>query len=103
MRFYTKRHKFYCGIDLHAKKMYLCILDQAGEIRLHQNIKTDRQRFLETINPFRDDIVIAVECMFTWSANHFTDREVTELRYHSPGFWEIRQLVGRFERYFRIL
>jgi hypothetical protein len=47
--------------------------------------------------------VIAVECMFTWSANHFTDREVTELRYHSPGFWEIRQLIGRFERYFRIL
>jgi len=24
MRFYTKQHKFYCGIDFHAKKMYLC-------------------------------------------------------------------------------
>jgi hypothetical protein len=48
------------------KKMYLCILDQAGEIRLHQNIKTDRGQFLNLIKPFRDDIVIAVECMFTW-------------------------------------
>jgi len=66
MRFYTKQHKFYCGIDLHAKKMYLCILDQAGEIRLHRNIKTDRGLFLNLIKPFRDDIVIAVECMFTW-------------------------------------
>ncbi|GBD98666.1 hypothetical protein BMS3Abin07_00692 [bacterium BMS3Abin07] len=28
MKFYTKQHKFYCGIDLRAKKMYLCILNK---------------------------------------------------------------------------
>ena len=66
MRFYTKQHKFYCGIDLHTKKMYLCILDDTGEIRMHRNIKTDREVFLEVIKPFREDIVIGVECMFTW-------------------------------------
>jgi transposase len=66
MRFYTKQHKFYCGIDLHTKKMYLCILDETGEIRLHRNIKTDRGLFLKAIAPYRDDIVVAVECMFTW-------------------------------------
>jgi transposase len=66
MRFYTKQHKFYCGIDLHTKNMYLCILDDTGEIRLHRNIKTDREVFLEVIKPFREDIVVGVECMFTW-------------------------------------
>ena len=66
MNFYTKQHKFYCGIDLHAKKMYLCILDEAGEILLHRNIKTDREVFLKVIEPFREDVVVAVECMFTW-------------------------------------
>jgi transposase len=66
MRFYTKQHKFYCGIDLHAKKMYLCILDENGEIKLHRNIETNRKAFLETIQPFRKDVAIAVECMFTW-------------------------------------
>ena len=66
MRFYTKQHKFYCGIDLHAKKMYLCILDETGEIRLHRNIKTDREVFLRLIQPFREGVVVAVECMFTW-------------------------------------
>ena len=66
MRFYTKQHKFYCGIDLHAKKMYLCILDAEGEGRLHRNIKTDREVFLKVIESFREDIVVAVECMFTW-------------------------------------
>ena len=32
MPFYHKQHEFYCGIDLHASKMYLCILDAQGEI-----------------------------------------------------------------------
>ena len=55
MRFYTKQHKFYCGIDLHTKKMYVCILDETGQIRLHQNIKTDRELFLKVIAPYREN------------------------------------------------
>ena len=35
MRFYTKRHRYYCGIDLHARSMYVCILDPQGKILLH--------------------------------------------------------------------
>lgn len=66
MRFYTNQHKFSCGVDLHARTMYLCILDQEGKIVLHRNIKTDPEIFLKTIAPFREDIVVAVECIFTW-------------------------------------
>jgi hypothetical protein len=32
MRFYTKQHQMYCGIDLHARTMYVCILSQDGEM-----------------------------------------------------------------------
>src|SRR4030042_353035 len=35
MKFYTKQHKFYCGIDLHAKSMYVCIMNQDGEKAIH--------------------------------------------------------------------
>jgi len=35
---YTQQHRYYCGIDLHARTMYLCILDEQGEILLHRNI-----------------------------------------------------------------
>ena len=63
MRFYTKQHKYYCGIDLHARKMYLCILDGEGEVRLHRNINTNRELFLKVIEPFREDVVVAVECI----------------------------------------
>ena len=66
MRFYTQQHKYYCGIDLHARTMYLCVLDQGGEILLHQNIRCDPGVFVRTIAPYRDDRVVAVECMFTW-------------------------------------
>jgi transposase len=66
MRFYTKQHKAYCGIDLHARTMYVCILNQAGEILVHQNVKANPETFLKVITPYRDDLVVAVECLFTW-------------------------------------
>jgi hypothetical protein len=66
MRFYTTQHPYYCGIDLHARTMYLCILDQRGEVLVHRNMKTDPDTFLKTIAPYREGIVVAVECMFTW-------------------------------------
>jgi transposase len=66
MNFYTKQHKYYCGIDLHAKSMYLCILNQEGTIVLHRDIRTDPEVFLKTVETYREDIVVAVECIFTW-------------------------------------
>jgi len=66
MRFYTKSHKYYCGIDLHTKMMYVCILNNSGKIVLHKNIKTDPEIFFELIFPFLPEIVVGVECMFSW-------------------------------------
>ena len=66
MRFYTKPHQFYCGIDLHARTMYVCILKQDGEIVLHRNMKTSPETLLRNIAPYRADMVVAVEGMFTW-------------------------------------
>jgi len=66
MRFYNTQHPFYCGIDLHARAMYVCILNQAGETLLHRNMKTTPDAFLKAIAPYRPQIVVAVECMFTW-------------------------------------
>jgi transposase len=66
MRFYTKQHQTYCGIDLHARTMYICILNQAGEILVHHNFTASPETFLKVIAPYREEIVVAVECMFTW-------------------------------------
>ena len=66
MRFYTTQHQFYCGIDLHARTMYVCILNQDGEILLHRNMQASPETFLKAIAPYREDLVVAVACIFTW-------------------------------------
>jgi transposase len=66
MRFYNRQHRHYCGIDLHVKTMYICILDAGGQVLVHRNIKSTPDAFLEVVAPYRDDLVVAAECMFTW-------------------------------------
>jgi transposase len=66
MRFYTQQHQHYCGIDLHARTMYPCILNPAGEVLLHRILRATPEAFLHAITPYRQDLVVAVECMFTW-------------------------------------
>ena len=66
MRFYTKPHQFYGGIDLHARTLYLCILNQDGEVVLHRNMRAAPEPFLKAIAPYREDLVVCVECIFTW-------------------------------------
>ena len=66
MRFYNRQHRHYCGIDLHVKTMYVCILDVTGQVLVHRNVKSNPDAFLEAIAPYRDDLVVAAECMFTW-------------------------------------
>jgi transposase len=66
MRFYTQQHQFYCGIDLHARTMYVCVLNRDGAIMLHRNMKAGPETFLKAIAPYREDVVVAVECVFTW-------------------------------------
>jgi hypothetical protein len=51
MRFYTKPHLFYGGIDLHARTMSLCILDRDGEIVRPRHMKAAPEPCLQAIAP----------------------------------------------------
>ena len=67
MRFYTGRHRYYCGIDLHARTMYVCIIDhEDGKVLLHRNLRCEPDEFLRAIAPYREDLVVAAECIFCW-------------------------------------
>ena len=46
--------------------MYVCVLSQDGEIRLHRNRKAAPEPFLKAVAPSRDGLVVAVACLFTW-------------------------------------
>ena len=60
MRFYQQRHRFYCCIDLHARSMYLCILDHTGTILLHRNSPAHPDALREAIAPYRDGLTQGV-------------------------------------------
>jgi transposase len=66
MRFYSQQHRFTCGIDLHARSMHLCVLDQAGAVVFDRNLPARPECFLRALAPFRDDLIVGVECMFAW-------------------------------------
>ena len=40
MRFYNNSHPYYCGIDLHARLLFVSIIDSKGEVIAHKKIGT---------------------------------------------------------------
>ena len=87
MRFYERQHRLYCGIDLHARSMYVCLVDQAGTRLVHQDIAAKPEAFLEIIAPYRDEVVVGVECMFTWYwlADLREQEKIAFVLGHAPG------------------
>ena len=63
MNFYNNMHPYYCGIDLHARLLYVCIIDNTGLILVHKKIKDDPEELFKLIKPYIGDIVVSEECM----------------------------------------
>ena len=66
MRFYKNQHQFYIGIDLHARTMYVCVINNSGETVFHKNMACSTENLEFVTSTFGKDIVIGVECIFTW-------------------------------------
>jgi hypothetical protein len=66
MRFDPTPHPYDWGSALHARTMYVCILDQAGETLLHRHRQATPAALLKAIAPYRAQIVIAAEGLGTW-------------------------------------
>ena|SRR5690554_1524615 len=66
MNFYNSTHQHYCGIDLHARCFYVCIINQQGETLLHKEISANPDALIELISPYLDNLVLGVECMHCW-------------------------------------
>jgi len=46
MRFYTQQHRYTCGIDLHARSLYVCILDDTGQRSFTKTSKPRPRHYL---------------------------------------------------------
>lgn len=67
MKYYKTTTKYNCGIDLHARQMYICIMDRDGNVLVHRNIKgNDFAFFLKLAGPYLHDLTVVCECCFNW-------------------------------------
>jgi transposase len=58
--------RFYAGVDLHARSLYLVVLDRDGQTRLSRNLPASPDPFLAAVRPHRDGLVVGCECMHCW-------------------------------------
>lgn len=63
---YNQPHRFYCGVDLHARSLFTHVLDHKGKTVFEQDLPADPKTFLRAIRPYRTDLVVGCECMFAW-------------------------------------
>ena len=66
MNFYNNIHPYYCGIDLHSRSLYVCIIAQDGKTCLHKEIPANPEKLIELLTPYIGQVVIGVECMHCW-------------------------------------
>jgi len=52
--------------DLHAKTLYVCVLDQDGNTCLHKEITANPEKLQALLDPYMGNVVVGVECMHCW-------------------------------------
>ena len=67
MRFYRTTTEYNCGIDLHSRQMYMCLMDHEGNKLVHTNVTgNDWDYFMSRIKPYRESLTVCCECTFNW-------------------------------------
>ena len=57
---------FYCGVDLHARIIYVCIMNQAGKVLLKRNMPNNFQIFKQFITPFLPNLAVGCESTYNY-------------------------------------
>jgi hypothetical protein len=66
IRLYDQPHRFYAGVDLHARILYVHVLDLQGQTVFEHDLPAQPNAFLQAVQPFRSGLVVGAECMFAW-------------------------------------
>jgi hypothetical protein len=66
MEYLRVNKQYYCGVDLHADVMYVCVMTKDGRIVLHHQLPTDFSRLHKAIKPFLKSIAVCAESTFNW-------------------------------------
>ncbi|MFC1462844.1 IS110 family transposase [Verrucomicrobiota bacterium] len=65
--YYQVTTKCSCGVDLHSRQMYICVMDKDGKVLVHRNVRgNDFEYFLKLVEPYKDSLTVCCECTFNW-------------------------------------
>ena len=75
MEFAKINTQYVCGVDLHSKSKYICIMDKEGNILLHRNMRNDFKSFKSIITKYLPSISVGTESMnsYYWLADGCVD------------------------------
>jgi transposase len=78
MRFAKVESKYYCGIDLHSRSMYISVMDKEGEVLFHRNMPNDFNIFNNYVERFRPNMAVGVEssCYYYWLADACKEADI---------------------------
>lgn len=66
MRLASINKKYYCGIDLHAKNITVCVMNKSGKILLHEEIVSNMDLLIKLLKRYLKDLAIGCESTFNW-------------------------------------
>ena len=78
MQFAQVNAQYYCGIDLHSKSMYVCVMNKDGEIVFHRNMPNNFGTFNNYVESFLPQMAVGVEssCYYYWLADSCRRAEI---------------------------
>jgi transposase len=85
--------RFYAGVDLHARSLYLVVLDHDGQTCFGRNLPAQPEPFLRAVQPFREGLLVACECVHPWSwlADPCRDHDIAFVLGHA---WAMKAVHG---------
>jgi transposase len=85
--------RFYAGVDLHARSLFVSILDHDGQERFARNLTAAPEPFLQAVRPFRGGLVVGCECMhcWYWLADTCRDQDIAFVLGHA---WAMKAVHG---------
>jgi transposase len=85
--------QFYAGVDLHARSLYLVILDADGHTCFGRNLPAAPEPFLRAVQPFRTGLLVACACVHPWYglADTCRDHDIAFVLGHA---WAMKAVHG---------
>jgi len=102
MRFYKELHQFYTGIDLHARTMYVCVMNNSGSVVYHKNMGSSGMFPMAYVYPKEmratRDLLRRREYFVRHQAELYTHIENTNSQYNFDSSLETRRMKSASSR-----